>query len=225
MEDCRFLCRARSAKLTAGWIAPIAACLVLAAPDQADAQELAEAFGEIGEAVGELMVEMPEDDRSLDAMQRDLMTLRMSSEQIAPEAEQDYALALSHNAQLLEAATQAEGLERAALIADVEHDIAIKRFATIGMNAGTGFNGRISVRVVTMRGTASVPGYVIELNPVRWTGTDPMYRLASLSPSMGQVPPGRYEVIAKQGGVQVARDVMLIGVSGENTVELQLPVP
>ncbi len=225
MEDCRFLRPARSARLKAGLVACIAACAALTSPSKSVAQDLDEAFGEVGEAVGDLIVEMPEDDRSLDAVQRDLASLRMSSVRIAPEAAEDYAKAMSHNAALLEAAAQAQGFERAALIADVEKDIAIKRFASNGMNAGGTFNGRISVRIVTMRGTAPAPGYVIELNPMRWTGIAPMYRLASLSPSAGRVPPGRYEVIASQGGERVARGIFLIGVSGDDTVELELPVP
>jgi|GEM_PF-6634934 len=182
-------------------------------------------FIRIGEAVGAVAVKIQAQDPNLDALQQDLVALQENSDKIDPNDAEDYALSLGHDAALLEQASSASDALRASIIADVASDIAIKRNAGTGLGAGTSFSGRVAIRVVTKRGTLFVPGFVITLNPVRWSGQEPMYRLAHFSPADGAVPPGRYEVIASRDGVAVARDVLPVGLSGDDRIDIELAVP
>ncbi|WP_380780411.1 hypothetical protein [Sphingomonas sp. R86520] len=191
----------------------------------ARAQSLEPSFDKLGEAIGQVIATLPEDDESLNAVQIDTSALREAASRITPADVPAYGRALDYDAELLETAARAPARERAAIVADVAQDLSIKRQAGAGMGSGTTFKGRIAVRVVTRRGTIAVPGYVIALNPVRWSGATPMYRLPRLSPADALVPPGRYEVLALLAGACVARDVVPIGLFGDDRVDIDLPVP
>lgn len=191
---------------------------------QAAAQDAALSFGRLQDAIGKAIVELPEDKR-IDKIFEDAVALQAASSRLSPDEVGDYVQSLDHDAQLLQAALDASEPERDAILADVAEDLEIKRSAGNGMGAGSSFPGRISIRVTTRRGVDAVPGYVIGLNPMRWRGQQPMFRLPLLSPASGSVPPGRYEVIALRDGQTVARDIVRIGLAAEDTMEIDLPVP
>lgn len=198
-------------------------CTVTLMP-QAGAQDAARSFGRLQDAIGKSMAELPEDER-ITKIFEDAVALQAASSRLSPDDIGDYVRSLDHDTQLLEAALDSSGPERDAILADVAEDLEIKRSAGNGMGAGSSFPGRVSIRVTTRRGVDAVPGYVIGLNPMRWRGQQPMFRLPILSPASGSVPPGRYEVIALRDGRPVARDIVRIGLAAEDTMEIDLPVP
>ena len=165
----------------------------------------------------------PVEERLLFELSGDVERLYRFSQTIAQVDVADYSRSLSYDAELLESA--AEIPDRSAIIQDVADDIHIKQPTLMRDLSIPIVTGRVVVRVVTKRGTVPVPGYVVTLNPVRWRGRDPMFRLPELSPSVGSVPPGRYEIAARREGSIVAKDVVRVGLASEKYVKIDLPVP
>jgi hypothetical protein len=190
----------------------------------ADAQTAPEAFAKLQDALGKAMDALP-DDPQIESMFEKAVAIQIASQRLTATDEPDYARSLDHDAELLEEAIAATGTEREAILTDVLADLNIKQNAGAGMGAGSSFPGRVTVRVTTRRGTSSIPGYVIKLNPIRWRESDPMFRLPVLSPASGNVPPGRYEVSAMLNGQTVTSDVFRIGLASENDMRIDLSVP
>lgn len=200
------------------------ATLCLSAP--ASAQSVAEAFGAMQDSIGRARAAMPEDAR-VRRIFAQVVYLQGLSPRLRPEDAPDFARSLRHDAALLDEAVAATEAERAEILADVEADLEVKQSAGAGLGAGTAFPGRVAVTVVTRRrgSLADAPGYVITMNPVRWRGREPMFRLPRLSPATARVPPGRYEVVAFDGNSRVAGDILRIGLDAEDDVTVELPVP
>jgi hypothetical protein len=206
-------------------VAGIALLIALALGGPAGAQSLDDSFTRLQQGLGRLTAAHPEQGRALAGIGRDAVALQAVSGRIRDSDAADFARSIGYDAELLARAVEAGNPEAASIIGDVALDLRVKRSAGSGMGAGSAFPGRVSVRVVTLRMGKSAPGYVIGLNPVGWSGREPMFRLPKLSPASGSVPPGRYEVSARAGGSTVARDIVRIGLAAEDDVAIELPVP
>jgi len=189
------------------------------------AQGVEASFANLQEKLGQAAAAKPTQEQLLSRISQDAFALQMVLPQIRPADEPEYARSIEHDARLLEQARTAAEPEAAAILADVADDLEVKRLASSGMGAGSAFPGRIKVRVKTLRNGQAAPGYRITLNPVRWRNQEPMYRLPSLSPASGDVPPGKYEVAALQDNVVKAREVFRVGLAAEDEVTIELSVP
>jgi hypothetical protein len=197
---------------------------VAAAPPPAPAQTAATSFGRLQQAVGDAMTALPDDPR-VGAIYDSALAIQMASPKLIAADEPDFARSLNHDAELLERAGAASGEARDALLAAVADDLNIKRSAGAGMGAGSTFPGRVALRVVTWRNGKAVNGYVVTLSPMMWAAADPMFRLPTLSPASGNVPPGRYRISAATGGKVVASEVVRIGLDADDVTNIELPVP
>ncbi len=165
--------------------------------------------------------------QALDKLQAQVNVLQSISGQLPAEDRSLYAKALMHDASVIRAASRESDQGRAAaLISDIEADLKIKSSARAGMAMASRFNGKVSVSVNTKRANHTVGGYVIILNPVHYKGGAPFVRFDKVSsPTLGAVPPGRYEMIAQLDGTEVKREVVTIGLDAQSAVALDLQVP
>lgn len=153
--------------------------------------------------------------------------LQALSTELTSEDEALYAKSLLHDASLMRLAAQESDTAKATLLlADVNADLKIKSTRKAGMGMTSRFNGKVAVSVNTRRADSTVGGYVIVLNPLHYTASEPFARFAKLSsPSVGAVPPGRYVLIANRDGSEVRREVVTIGLDAQDTVALDFQVP
>jgi hypothetical protein len=184
------------------------------------------AFANLQEALLEVGAASPEQRDEIRPLLRDVTRLRsVAMNRMPAEQEGDYARSIQFNADLLAQASHAPRELREAILSDVAADLRLKVSAAASPGIGSTFNGRVPIRVTTRRGSADVNGYTITLNPVRYRGSEPFFRLAGLSPAEGVVPPGRYEIMATLAGTVRARDVVPIGLNAEDRMDIDLPVP
>jgi hypothetical protein len=202
-----------------------ATCLAAAAPSAAAAQQVEASFGTLQEKLGDAAAAKPAQEQILSRISQDAFALQVAAPKIAAADAPDFARSMSYNATLLGLASKSSDSEAAAIFADVADDLEVKRAAASGMAASSTFPGRVKVRIATLRNGSAVTGYTITLSPVRWQSAEPMFRLPSLSPSGGEVPPGRYEVAAVLNDQVKVKQIHRIGLAAEDLVNIQLPVP
>lgn len=221
MESDRFLPQSGAAAV----MRCLMALALIATPAIASAQSLPESFTRLQSAIGSVAQTQPEQEATVSTIAVDAVALQAASSKIPAADRAEFARSLAYQSALLEQATSAPDAEANAILRDVSADLAVKRLAGTQMAAGSSFPGRVRIRVETLRSGQAVTGYVIALNPVRWRQAEPMYRLSTLSPASGAVPPGRYEVSARLNNAVVARDVIGIGLAAEDQMRIQLAVP
>lgn len=221
MEGHRFLSYTGTAAIR---IVPALLALISVAT-AASAQSLPASFTRLQAAIGNVAQARPDEESTVSAIAVDAVALQAASSKIPVADREEFARSINYQTVLLERAMSAPEPEAAAILRDVSADFTLKRTAAAGMGAGSAFPGRVRIRVETLRSGQGVTGYVIALNPVRWRQAVPMYRLPSLSPAAGAVPPGRYQVSASINNAVVASDVIGIGLAAENEVRIQLAVP
>lgn len=184
------------------------------------------ALANLQEALLEVRLAAPERRGEIRTLLREVTRLRSAAmDRMQADQDADYARTVQFNADLLEDAVGAPSAVRDEILTDVAADLQLKAAAAASPGIGSRFNGRVAIRVTTRRGAAAVNGYTIALNPVRYRGAEPFFRLAGFSPAEGAVPPGRYEVLAILSGSVRARDVIPIGLNAEDRVEIDLAVP
>jgi hypothetical protein len=144
-----------------------------------------------------------------------------------PTGLSEYVKTLSYQSRLLSTAAQMGNAEDArAIIADVSADLDAKLASSASLGVGPSFRGVIDVTVHTKRAGTEASGYLIQCNPLRYRDSDPMFSFPNLSsPTTHKLPPGRYEVVAVQNNTIAARRVADIGLSGQDRVDLDVPVP
>lgn len=137
-----------------------------------------------------------------------------------------YAQVLQHHVRLLTDAGESTDVTSAvATLSDVSADLSLKISSSASLGIGPAFRGVIDVTVQTKKADKQVSGYLIQANPIRWKNSDPMFSFPGLSsPTMHSIPPGIYEIVAIQGDKAVRRTAD-VGLSGQDKVTIDLPVP
>jgi hypothetical protein len=166
-------------------------------------------------------------DEQISKLRAEINTLQSISVQLPSEERTLYAKSLLHNAALIRlAALETDKARTASILADVDADLKVKSAARAGMAMASRFNGMVSVSVNTKRANSIVGGYIIILNPLQYRGSEPFVRFdKASSPSVGAVPPGRYELIAKRDGTEVRREIVTIGLDAQDSIALDFQVP
>lgn len=138
-----------------------------------------------------------------------------------------YAAVLKHHSDLLVQASLApDRVQAAAIVSDVSADLDLKIASSASLGVGPAFRGVIEVTVHTKRDGNEVSGYIIHTNPIRWKDSDPMFSFPMLSsPSTHKIPPGIYDVVATRAGQTPLRRTANIGLTGEDKVSVEIPVP
>lgn len=208
-----------------GNFASVIAGSVCLASSSSFAQTVPGSFAQLQQALGETAVAKPRQGLILDRIAEDTLALQTVAPQIRSADRVEFARSLNYNAWLVDQAANEDEAEAADILADVADDLEVKRLAVSTSGTAAAFTGRVHVRVVTLRNGLPAPGYIVTLNPIRWVSREPMYRLPTLSPAAGDVPPGRYEIAAiRQDSVQ-AKGVFRVGLAAEDEVSIELPVP
>ena len=187
--------------------------------------ELVASFTALQTELGEVTSSTQQQDQLLQEIASNAIAVQSVAFRIEPDGRAAFARSISYNATLLTEAQRASPAQATLILGEVADDLRIKRASAASMGASTSFPGRVTVMVTTVRGANAVNGYEITLNPVLWRGQEPMYRLTSLSPATGTVPPGRYEVSALKNGAVANRNIYRIGLDADDVIKIQLPVP
>lgn len=141
----------------------------------------------------------------------------------------DFQRGMEHNKSLLAiAAADPDDPLSVTLVRNVEEDLAIKAnyISEVETLAAAAFS-EVAVEVKTKRkDQEEVDGYFIGFSPKHLTGSDPMYRFNNpTSPTSGNLPPGRYEMIAILADQVVQRQEVSIGIHGQQRQAITCLVP
>ena len=113
---------------------------------------------------------------------------------------------------------------RRQLLADARADMEVKLIYA-SWN-GTSDDYSVSLSVVTVRRGRPIDGYQVGVVPMRFQGAEPLFLLPRLSsPASGEVPPGRYELVVRDGKRELARQVFRVGVTGRSSESIEVAIP
>lgn len=148
---------------------------------------------------------------------------RIAAKQVAPSP--TYWNTLLHDLQLIRSAARPENaFDRRLMLADAKADLEVKLHYAGTTPASGGYWVELSVS--TRRRGRAVDGYQVGVVPMRWQGSEPWFLLPKISsPAKGEVAPGRYQLVVKDGGRELARQVFLIGAAGRTAEHVDVAIP
>ena len=135
-------------------------------------------------------------------------------------------ISLEYTQSLLASAGLLKQLPIAEVVADVTADLEAK--VEHCRKLGVGMGGQVTLRVNTLRAAAPVGNWRVQALPKiyeRVQGTTPRQFLRVSTPTEMALPPGRYWVWANDPASGATSERVLVRVSGQQVLQLDLTIP
>lgn len=159
--------------------------------------------------------------KSIDQISHDWSFITDNFEKVGVPTE-DYQRSMAQNQALLATAGEMpDDPVSATVVGDVAEDLSAKAehimdVSTTIAGATAAAYSEVDISIRTVHGSTEVNGYLIGFSPRHLAGSDSLFRFNNpTSPSVGKLPPGRYEMTAMLNGQVVQRQEVSIGILGQ----------
>lgn len=161
------------------------------------------------------------------SLESNVARIRNSAASIPAAARRAYASSLREQARLLDkGVAEPDPATALALVTDASSDLALKAQARLA-GAANALRGHIRVSIATRKNGREVPGLTVGANPLSFSGSpDIMFRFDRMSsPTVRDLPPGRYEFVLMRGNAVISRQRGDVGLTSSAAQAIDLSVP